>query len=207
MMEVKMLSGLLDIVKDGQEVSEKEAYDLLLQFVGYKIGAEEGMPSPTLRYKVWQDLEDRLDLGVLLTDPWDWFGELYKERVFNKFQPFMGTRSAAAHLITKLSADTSRPKGEIVTMYDPIVGSGRMFIATHAAVGDHFLYYGCEPELTAYRTCLVNMKLYKINAKILHADERIYSSDIKSKNWKYANWWTPPDSKKHFERRTTTAAN
>jgi hypothetical protein len=196
--QVKMLSSCLDIILAGSKkpIKNEAAYEILLQFVAYKIGAAKDIASPTLLIDVWNQLEQTLDLEMLREDIWDWFGEMYilrcshkkitNRHFFCKREDALKDAEERMVQIRSHQLHTTLP----AIIFDPYCASGRQILAYHSLYQDHdCIYYGAEYDKYAYQTCLVNMKLYDVPAKILYADTSVHEIATSSSNWEYANMW------------------
>jgi hypothetical protein len=86
----------------------------------------------------------------------------------------------------------------VYTVLDPAVGTGRFLLEASRLYRNAPLeLYGIEIDVSLYRACLVNLKLFSnhpfhiVCADTLMLD--IASGSPGSSMWLYANKWNPPD--------------
>lgn len=192
--QLDMLTKCIEVVSRNHAMENDEAYEILLHFAAYKLSVDEGIVSPTLKMTTWAELNDTLNFDVLREKTWDWFGELYVSLGLQKGVGFVAREDMARQIAQHYRSN----KGAVDTFLDPVCGSGRLMLTLFMTYGNHILYYGCDPDLTAYRTAIVNMKLYKVNAKVLYANKDKHNIDITSPNWQYANKWLPPRQDRYY---------
>ena len=195
--QLKMLNKVMDIISEQEKVEDaSQAFDAMLQYVAYKLSYETMIDTPWLKQDVMARLDAELDLNVLREDMWDWFGEIYEQRVGksdtliprNKVQQYVDL-----HYAVTLYNQTE-------TLLDPYCGTGRLILAVAKKVNDPqaIIYYGAEPDLLAYRIALLNIKLYGLQARIINLNSNRYDVRSQSPNWKFSNSWFPVASKKFF---------
>lgn len=201
--QLQMLEDALDVITRYEGCTLGEAYEKLVHFAAYELSVDPGIVSPTFKYDEWEDIRKVVNFDVLREDKWDWFGELAHSLNRPSIPSFFVDRSTA-DAAAKRHYKPGTPK-IAQTILDPHCGSGGLILALHSLVGNSFIYYGADHDLTAYRTALVNMKLYGVNAKVVHLNSETHKVDPGSRNWQYANMWTPPDEKK--ASRELKAAN
>jgi len=92
---------------------------------------------------------------------------------------------------------------KIKTVLDPCVGTGRFLIgASYLLPKAPLILFGIEINLSLYRACLVNMKMFSnhpytiICADTLRLDHKL--SGTTSPLWDLGNRWTPPDVSKYY---------
>lgn len=192
--QLDVLKKSIEVIHQNHAMKDDEAYDILLHFAAYKLGVDEGIVSPTLKLPVWDELQKTLDFDVLRENTWDWFGELYVSLGLQQGEGFVAREDMAKEIAKHYKSN----KGAVDTFFDPVCGSGRLMMTLFMSYGNHILYYGCDPDITAYHTALVNMKLYKVNAKILYASSNDHNVEITSPNWRYANQWIPPRQERYY---------
>lgn len=95
----------------------------------------------------------------------------------------------------------SHPK--IKTVLDPCVGTGRfLMVASRMYPKAPLVLFGIEINLSLYRACLVNMKMFSkhpytiICADTLRLDPKL--SGTTSTMWDFGNRWNPPDMSKYY---------
>lgn len=195
--QLKMLNKIMDTIMEQDKVEDAtQAFDAMLQYVAYKLSYETMIDTPWLRQDVMTRLDAELDLDVLREDMWDWFGEVYEQRV-GKSDTLISrdkvTQYVDLHYAVTLYDNTE-------TLLDPYCGTGRLILAVAKKVNDPkaLIYYGAEPDLLAYRIALLNARLYGLQVRIINLNSNRYDVRSQSPNWKFSNQWFPVANRKFF---------
>jgi hypothetical protein len=196
---LQMLQQAHTKIKEGRGCSDLEAFEILLQFIAYKISYEPGIPSPSLKLDLFNEVNTIVNTDTLSFDGWDWLGEFAKELGFefggNKLYAASREKiEESAEKIVEYFRNLETPKPH--RFLDALCASGRMMIALHAESDGDLIIYAGEPDLILYRMALLNAKIHGVPAVILHADYRRHDLAPNSPNWKYANLWNPVSQEK-----------
>ena len=161
-----MLRKALDLVFT--EIGSWSAFPALIDWIAWGVAVSSEKPCFSARLN--EQLYRHVNLGPLLTCPYDYLGELYADgkgrwnphAFFPTPHPvveFM-TQIAMTDVMTSREAGGRLPEGRdsrTITVCDPCVGSGRMLL--HAS-NHSFCLYGCDIDPVCTRITAINGVLY-----------------------------------------------
>ncbi len=183
----KMLTDIMNLLIHEEEKTPKEAFQSLLEFIAYELELETPVPTPWVKIKTREKIRDLLDLNLLRENMWDWIGhihQLFKLSNIHKKTIIISSEESNTYL-SKIKVKKDR----FPRIIDRQCGTGRMILNAYKRFNEDAIFYGVEEDLTAYRIALLNMKIYNIQAKILHCDAEKYDVREGSPNWVYSNEW------------------
>jgi hypothetical protein len=203
--QTMMLANVMDILlqQPGMD-SDAAAFDAMLEIIALELSYEVMIQTPWLKKEILDEVREELDLDLLRSDTWDWFGEVYALRVSQ--EDFLTDRYDVESLANTFVIKDSFPQPYV--LFDYVTGSGRLLLALANRIKNMnlkcpILYYGAEPSLLAYRMAILNFKLHGLDGKVLNVNENQYDIRPFSPNWKYANLWTPTREKRLFTEAET----
>jgi hypothetical protein len=194
--QVQMLRNCFDLIQQDKRNQEPKAtarqvYEQLLDWLGYKLSIEAQITTPPFQLDTHEALNEIFNKDLLVLEMWDWFGELSKE-VGLLLPGTLETVESVQSFVTFFTEDVGESLGtNAKVVLDASAGTGRMILGYAKTYKNRLLFYGVEPDKLAYRTALLNMKLYGIQGFILCANPDVHDLKPKSHNWLAANMWYP----------------
>jgi hypothetical protein len=190
----KLLDEILDAVCSATGHFHRDGWNILVELLGHVLGL-----TVSRHQKLLQKLNGELQeyCRNAIEEPWDYLGALFVDRRLEGPGQNLTSRPIVEFMIKALFAEDKKID-RAQTVLDPAVGTGRFLIGATILLPDiPLILYGIEVDLSLYRACLVNLKMFSSHPfHIVCADtlmlDQVWCGPA-SPMWFLANRWNPPD--------------
>lgn len=186
-----ILHEIFDLIEAKEHYGMWRSWDILVELLGDHLGLTRTGYVSLKRYVEEKGLIKRY-LKAAQHDRWDHIGELFNELELPTKDVFLTPRSVVQLMVLM---NMMEEPTQICRVLDPCVGTGRFLLsATNLYPDAPLLLYGIDINLSVYRACLVNMKIFSNHFYyILCGDALRLPPEASSPMWRLANRWEPAD--------------
>lgn len=186
----EMLLGALETCREGGKRNSRDAFDMLVSYMGKKLGLhnEELSLSPS----TVSTLDTTVNLNALKSEINDYLGHLFSlQKLGNNKTGQCFTPFHISEFMAQLQGATNIAAGQNVL--DPCCGTGSMLLAARKHSQPGVVLCGVEIDRSIYRAALVQLSLFTDNGarnpfKLICTD--FLTTDVKDPQvWANANQW------------------